>query len=420
MIPSKLKSKVKKLPNLPGVYIYKNSAAKVIYVGKAINLKKRVTQYFLSSSALGPKTRALVSQIASIEIKLVDSEIEALILESSLIKKHHPKYNSQLKDDKSYIYINISRQPLPQVSSVHFNKIRPRSFVYGPFPNTPAVKSLLKTIRRRFPFYTKKHHPSQKCLYCHLHLCPGPTPDPKLYRQNIGKIKKILSGNFKKLQTQLKREIKKATKVQDFELAILARDQLSALNYIVGGWKSLSFLYSSINLPSDTDNIAVANLLTLLQPYFSGLKKISRIEAYDVSNLGSNHFTAAMSVFDHSHLDHSQYRQFKIYTKSTPDDQFMMAEALSRRLRHQDWPLPDLILVDGGKPQVTAAVAICHLPIIGLAKKEETVVFKVGDNWQQVNLPPSSHSLRLLQNLRNEAHRFANRYRKKLIQNQLK
>ena len=420
MIPSKLKSQIKKLPNSAGVYIYKNSSGKIIYIGKAINLKKRVTQYFLSGSALGPKTQTLVSQIASIETKLVDSEIEALILESFLIKKHRPKYNSQLKDDKNYIYITISRQVLPQVSSVHSNKIPPRSFVYGPFPNTPAVKSLLKTIRRHFPFYTKKHHPSQKCLYCHLHLCPGPQPDPKLYRQNIGKIKKILSGNFKGLQRQLKKEIKEATQTQDFEFAILARDQLLALNYIVYGWKSLSSLYSSINLSSDTNNMAVTDLLTLLRPFLPRLKKLNRIEAYDISNSGSSYFTAAMSVYDHNHLDHGQYRQFKIYTKSTPDDQHMIAEALSRRFRHQDWTLPDLVLVDGGKPQVTAAIAVCSVPVIGLAKKEETIVFRVGDNWQQVNLPVSSHSLRLLQNLRNEAHRFANRYRKKLIQNQLK
>jgi len=418
MLSPKLKDQIKKLPTTPGVYIYCDQNKKIIYVGKAINLKNRVSQYFSRPDALGSKTQILVAQIATIQTKTLGSEIEALILESSLIKKHRPKYNSQLKDDKNYIYICITKDKLPLVFSAHLNKLPQNAYIYGPFPDASAVKSILKTIRRFFPFYSRPHMP-QKCLYCHLRLCPGPHPDSKLYRQNIGKIKKILSGSFKKLQTQLKQELKISSKKQNYELAILARDQLLALNYIVGGWKSLSSLLSTVNLQADANQTAINELLSFLKPYFAKLKKINRIEAFDISNSGSNYFTAAMSVFSQDKLDHSQYRQFKIYTKTTPDDPAMLAEAISRRLKHPDWPMPDLILLDGGKPQLSAVSSFTALPLIGLAKKEETLIFKSASSWHQVNLPSTSHALLLLQNLRNEAHRFANRYRQKLIQKTL-
>ena len=423
-----LKKTIKNLSTTPGVYIYKNKNKKIIYIGKAINLKNRVNQYFSRPDALGPKTQALVSQIASITTKNVGSEIEALILEASFIKKYRPKYNSQLKDDKNYLYICITKHKLPQVFSAHLNKLPSNAFIYGPFPSGSAVKSILKTIRRLFPFYSRPHS-KKRCLYCHLGLCPGPSPNPASYRQNIGNIKKILSGNFKKLQTQLKKDIKASTAKQDFESAIIFRNQLQALNYIVSGWHNLSDLFSSVNLASDTTNSATQNLVSLLQPYFPRLKKIERIEGYDISQMGSRHFVAAMSVFQQGRLDHSQYRQFKIKTLSTADDPQMMAEEISRRLKHDAWPLPDLILVDGGKPQAKAASAAVlserssakdlPIPLIGLAKKEETIIIKTNKRWQKINLPKNSHSLLLLQNLRNEAHRFANRYRKKLIKKSL-
>jgi len=185
-----------KLPTTPGVYIYRNLIGEIIYVGKAINLKKRVSQYFQRHDALGPKTHTLVSQIDSIETKVVASEIEALILESSLIKKYRPKYNSLLKDDKSYLYITISKNRLPFISTARSSNLPGNADIFGPFPNGFAVKTLLRTIRHIFPFYTTALHPKTKCLYCHLGLCPGPDPDMKLYRLNISKIKNILKGRF--------------------------------------------------------------------------------------------------------------------------------------------------------------------------------------------------------------------------------
>lgn len=415
---------IKKIPQKPGVYIYKNKENKIIYIGKAINLKKRVTQYFQTDHALGYKTSRLVSEIDSVSFKTVNSEIEALVLESSLIKQYRPKYNSQLKDDKSYIYISISKDKYPIIKPAFKSTLKQNDIFYGPFPDGRSVKSILKTTRHIFPYYSKKHI-NKKCLFCHLGLCPGPNPNQKEYRANIIKIKKILSGNFKKLINDLKKEMKIASSAENFELARTKRDQINSLNYVISGWKNLNNLYQDIQLVDDKYQKAIDELELILKPYFSKLQKINRIEAYDISNLGSKYFVGSMVVFQMNKIDNSQYRQFKINTKVTPDDQYMIKEVIYRRLKHHEWDYPDLIVVDGGKPQVSAAIdalkysaknilspKIC---IIGLAKKYETIIIKNLDNWQEISLPKNSPSLLLLQQLRNEAHRFANRYRKKLI-----
>jgi len=241
---------LKSIPSSPGVYIYKNSDNKIIYVGKAINLKKRVTQYFQRDDALGPKTLQLVSNIAKIDYHIVGSEIEALILESSLIKQYRPKYNSQLKDDKSYIYITISKDKIPLIKSAFKSNLNSDLIFFGPFPDGSAVKNLLKTIRVIFPFYSS-HHGSKKCLYCHLNLCPGPTPDLKEYKKNILKIKSILNGNFSKLISRLSKEMFSFSKSENFEMAKTRRDQINSLNYVISGWRSLNNLYKNIELQED-------------------------------------------------------------------------------------------------------------------------------------------------------------------------
>jgi excinuclease ABC subunit C len=219
---------LKNIPSSPGVYIYKNSDNKIIYIGKAINLKKRVSQYFRSDEALGYKTKQLVSQISSIDFKVVSSEIEALILESSLIKQYRPKFNSQLKDDKSYIYITVSKDKIPLIKPAFKSNLNQNCFFYGPFPDSAAVKNLLKTIRVIFPFYSSHHNP-KKCLYCHLGLCPGPDPDIKEYKKNIIRIKHILNGNFSKLILKLEKEMTVFSKSQNFEMAKIRRDQITSL-----------------------------------------------------------------------------------------------------------------------------------------------------------------------------------------------
>lgn len=410
---------LKNIPASPGVYIYKNSDNKIIYIGKAVNLKKRVSQYFQSDEALGYKTQKLVSQIAKIDYKIVGSEIEALILESSLIKQYRPKFNSQLKDDKSYIYITISKDKLPIIKPAFKSTLNKNSIFYGPFPDSFAVKNLLKTIRPIFPFYSKKHEVDKKCLYCHLNLCPGPNPDIKEYKKNISRIKNILNGNFSRLISKLEKEMTIFSKSENFEIAKVRRDQINSLNYIISGWRNLNNLYQKVDLQEDQISKALRDLKTILSPYFPKLKTIHRFEAYDISNLGSKYFVGSMVVFQQGRIDKNEYRQFKIYSKITPDDQFMIKEIIYRRLKHPEWTYPDFILVDGGKPQVSAATSISTIPIIGLAKKQEIIVIKIGDLWEEIKLSKHSPSLQLLQQLRDEAHRFANHYRKHIIESNL-
>jgi len=433
---------LKNLPNFPGVYIYRNRVGEIIYVGKAINLKKRVTQYFQRDDALGPKTKTLVAQIDSIETRVVNSEIEALILEASLIKKHLPKYNSALRDDRSYLYIVITKDILPLVYSTHASSLPANSEVFGPFPSGRDVASLLKTVRRIFPYFNKKHGP-KPCLFCHLNLCPGPNISEITYRQTIKKIKQILSGKFSLIRRSLAKEMKTASSLQNFEEALNLKKQLDSLDYIVSGWHSLSTLFATVELSTDRQNQSLSELATTLSPYLK-IKKLSRIECFDISQLGNKYFVGSMSVAIDGKLQNSEYRQFKIKNviARSPrrsnlhsvgfqsNDPLMIKEVLYRRLQHPEWGTPDLLVVDGGKPQISAGLSLVethdraslqikNILIIGLAKKSETIVIKTGSSWREINLPPSSSALRLLQNLRNEAHRFANRYRRLLIKKEL-
>lgn len=412
------------LPSSPGVYIYRNADNKIIYVGKAINLKKRVSQYFQRDDALGFKTTQLVSQIATIETKTVDSELQALVLEASLIKKYKPKFNSQLRDDKSYAYITITTDDLPLVYSSRRANLNPRYANFGPFPNGGAVRTLLRTIRHVFPYFNKIHPADKLCLYCHLGLCPGPHVDPQIYRQTIGKIKKLLNGNFNSLLVSLKRDMTTASKLQDYEAALSARNQLQSLEYIISSWRGVNSLFEKVDLQDDQVSSALNELKTTLIPYFPFLESINRLECYDISNLGSNYFVGSMVVFQNGQIDKSDYRKFKIYSKTTPDDQLMIREIVWRRLKHPEWPYPQLIVVDGGKPQVASIhqidrlfpnTALTKIAVIGLAKRLETIVIKEGDDWVEINLPANSTALHLLQRLRDEAHRFANRYRQQLM-----
>lgn len=404
---------LKSIPSKPGVYIYKDKDNKIIYVGKAINLKKRVSQYFQKDNSLNPKTQKLVSLIKNINYYIVGSEVEALILEANFIKLYKPKYNSQLTDDKNYIYICISKQDYPRIFTSQLSKLDDKKYLtYGPFPDSTSAKFLLKSIRSIFPFRTfVKYHP-KNCLYCHLGLCPGANPNLNDYQKTITKIKKILTGQTKKLIDQLQIEMFAFSKSLNYELALTRKKQIESMVYITSSWKNIGKLTNQINLSSSAWLSAINELKSIFT-----VSNLNRIEAYDISN-SSNFFVGSMVVFQNGIIDNSAYRQFKIKTKSSQDDQYMIAEIVKRRLNHPDWPYPQIILVDGGKPQVSAVMPLIKhksILLIGLAKKEETIITYVNSNWQEIKLPKYSNALRLLQHLRNESHRYANRYRLKLL-----
>lgn len=416
--PKHLQAKLKKLPDLPGVYIYKNSTGQIIYVGKAINLNKRVHQYFQRDDALGPKTTTLVSQIANIETRVVESEIQALLLEASLIKKHQPKYNSQLTDNKSYIYICLTKEKYPRIFATHKSKLNQQDEFYGPFPDGGSVRQLLKTIRKIFPYRSCRVLPKKPCIYHQLGLCTAPCVTPAGYGQYVGKIRRFLRGNITWLMLDLKQKMKQASINHQFEEALVHRNQLEALTYITSGWRSLSAMFKTIELADDQTSQATNQLLTTLQPYFPQLSKLERIECFDISNFGNNYFVGSMTVFSEGKVNSSDYKQFKIYTKQDQDDMYMLKEVVWRRLKHPEWGTPDLIVLDGGIPQlsVVSSLNIKNIALVGLAKKQETIVIQSGGKFIEINLPKDSQAIFLLQRLRDEAHRFANRYRKKLME----
>ncbi len=403
---------LKSIPSKPGVYIYKDKDNKIIYVGKAINLKKRVSQYFQKDNGLNPKTKKLVSLIKNINYYIVGSEVEALVLEANFIKLYKPKYNSQLTDDKNYIYICISKENYPRIFTSQLSKLDDKKYLtYGPFPDSTSAKFLLKSIRHIFPYRTfVKYHP-KNCLYCHLGLCPGANPNLNDYQKTITKIKKILTGQTKKLIDQLQTEMFAFSKSLNYELALTRKRQIESMVYITSSWKNIGKLTSQINLSSSVWLSAINELKSIFT-----ISDLNRIEAFDISN-SSNFFVGSMVVFQKGIIDNSAYRQFKIKTKTSQDDQYMIAEIVKRRLNHLDWSYPQIILVDGGKSQVSAVLPLIKdkkILLIGLAKKEETIVTYVDSGWQEIKLPKFSNALRLLQHLRNESHRFANRYRLKL------
>jgi len=230
---AKLIGKIELLPEKPGIYQFINKFEKVIYVGKANNLKNRVSSYFHLKN-LGPKTKKMIQNAYDLKWIVVASEIEALLLEARLIKELKPKYNSILKDDKSHLYIKITNNEVPQVITARREKPSKSIQLFGPFPSSRTVRNVLVTLRRIFPYCTHKRRP-KSCLYVHLGLCPDPYKSRetrKTYRKNITKIITLLKGKRKSLIRNLIREMEKLAKLEKYEEAAKIKKQIDDINYI--------------------------------------------------------------------------------------------------------------------------------------------------------------------------------------------
>lgn len=441
-----LLKRISKLPAKPGVYFFKNSKGETIYIGKAINLKNRVKSYFQRINQLLPFTQKMVSEIKNIEIKVLHSEFEALLIEAKLINDQQPYYNIRSKDDKRFLMIAVSCDPYPRIYTVRrrqslwrheAGKKVAEEVYFGPFPSSSDVKMVLKTIRRIFPYCTcinakraKMNAKNAKaCMYYHLGLCPGCCIGyPKIkYRRTIKKIIRLLNGDTKGLIRQLTKEMKTASKKQDFEGAAVIKKQIESLNYVTLNWQVLT-----------NEGLALELGMDQLQQTFKEAKQIlpqltslSRVECYDISNLYGKEATGSLVVFSNLIPDKNQYRKFRIRQLQSPDDTAMLYEVLNRRLNHPEWSYPDLIVVDGGKGQISGAFAALRnyqstiIPLVGLTKKEETIIrpnitgFSI-INFEEIRLPRNSSFLKLIQALRDESHRFAKKYhillrKKKLI-----
>lgn len=373
---------------MPGVYIYKNHHKAILYVGKAKNLKNRVKSYFQSPVLLGPKTANLVSQINSIEYIEVNSEVEALLLESKLIKKFKPKYNIIAKDDKSPYYIHITKDKYPKPIINHLAT----GSIAGPFLSGFVTRSILRQFRHVAP-YCMSVHPERPCFYTHLGLCD---PDISKYRQNIAKLKKLLRGEFSKVKKELVLAMNLASKCHDFEKASQYRDKIRNLEYLLLNPVSADEYLVNPNLVEDKRQEALKNLKILGND-------LHRIEMFDISNLSGTFATGAMTVAIDGQITPREYRHFTIH-QDNPNDVEMMREMLMRRLKRDDWPMPDLIILDGGKAQLS--IVNWSIPTYGLAKQDE-IIFDV--NGQEIKLERSNPGLQLLQKLRDEAHRFSRR-----------
>lgn len=423
-------STISSLPEIPGVYQYFDESGKILYVGKANNLKKRVSSYFRNNNH-EEKTRQLVSFISTIEIIPVESEFEALNLEARLINKYKPHYNIILKDDKHYLYIKITDEEFPQVTVSRREDDKKSSF-FGPYPSSATVKVMLRYLRHIFPFCSQKRTAKKPCFYTHLGLCnpcPGDIKNKssgeretlkRKYRLNIRRLKDLLNGKTKYIQTELQSQMKEDARQERFEEAARIRDTLNKIDYLITHFDRTERYLENPNLARDTWRDEQSELTKVLSPYFSNLKEIHRIECYDVSNISGKLSVGAMVTFINGEPFKNQYRKFRLKTTGKPDDFAMHSEMMARRLRHaEDWPFPEIFIIDGGKPQLVAIRKVFSelnvtTPVIGLAKQEEEiVVFDKGD-FGKIRLTRNSPALKLIQRLRDESHRFAHSYHEKL------
>lgn len=414
------------IPHKPGVYMFKNKSRRVIYVGKAIDLYHRVASYFAKFHD-APKTNVLVSEIASVETIIVESELEALILEANLIKKYLPEFNVSLKDDKDYLYIKITQEDFPKVITARVADLQDSLKYFGPFPSSKTVRDTLKALRRVFPWCSSAHprgvsaNPPRgwnvrACFYYHLGLCPGACIGKITksdYRKNIFRLLQLLEGKKENLLDDLAKEMDQASKNQNFEEAGRFKKMIGGIGYLTQSNRVKSYLENP-NFLEDERQKVLESLQKILQ-----LPKLpERIECYDISNIQGHESTGSMVVLTNGDIDKSQYRKFKIRMTGRSNDVGMHREMMRRRLKHKEWPFPDLIIVDGGIAQANGVnyelrSMRYEVSVYGIAKRMEWLYSPDGNI---IKLPKSHPASKLLQKIRDEAHRFAISYYRKLHQ----
>jgi len=408
------------IPHKSGVYIYKNHEARIIYVGKALDLYHRVGSYF--SGADNPRTAQLVSQIAGLETIIVESELEALIVEANLIKKYKPHYNIKLTDDKDYLYIKVTKEQFPRILVARKQDLKGSLKFFGPFPSATTVRNTLKNLRRVFPWCSNPKTASKglafrACFYYHLGLCSGPCAgeiSQTEYKKIIKRFITFMSGKKEQLIGELIKEMNIYAAKQDFELAGRVKRTLEGITYLTQPNRAQVYLENP-NFLEDERKRALDELKQVLRlPTFP-----ERIEGYDISNIQGKDAVASLVVLTNGEIDKSQYRKFKMLISGKPDDYAMHQETIRRRMKHPEWRTPDVILIDGGKGQVSAVYQQIQqtgpeefkkIPIFGLAKRMEWLYTTDG---QEIRLPRQSRVLGLLQKLRDEAHRFAITFHRK-------
>ncbi len=380
----------------------KSAQGKILYIGKASSLRKRVGSYFQKKS-FQPKTAILVKKIKDIDFILCGTEAQALILEACLIKEKKPKYNIVLRDGKNYPYIEITNEDFPRIL-VSRPKTKNSSIFFGPYTSAKIVKDALKMIRRVFPYRSclsiGKGRPGKPCFYYHLNLCPAPLSggiSKFEYKKNIQNICRILSGEKRILIRGLEKEMSRASARSRFEEAARLRDRLFAVYNLYSGRQQLHQI------------IFLKELLHL--------RKLPLvIEAVDVSNIQGKESTASVVVFTDGLPQKSSYRRYHIKGVNKQDDYRMICEVVRRRyhrLKQEGKPLPQLLIVDGGRAHADGAARElrklhCSIAIVAIAKKNEELWLP--EKKGPIVISRDNPSLQLIQRLRDEAHRFARKY----------
>lgn len=431
------KANFRNLPKNPGIYIFWNKN-KIIYIGKAINLKNRLNSYLQINLDL--KTRNMIGLSQNISLIKVENELEALLLEAYLIKKNQPKYNIIAKDDKNPLYIKITKEKYPRIlTSRKIDELK-KDYIsfFGPFPSSYIVKDVLKILRKTFSYSDHKIG-KKACLYNQIGLC-NPCPSliesiknlkekselKKLYLSKIRIINTILKGDYRKIQKDLFKRMNSYAKEEKFEEATIIKNQLKSMEYITQPIIRPKYFSDNPNLNEDIISSQLTELSLLIKK-LSGIRlNLNRIECYDVSHISGVSTTAAMVVFIKGQEDKKLYRHFKILNNKKNDDLSSLQEVAKRRIKHlKDWGKPDLIVVDGGINQTKNfynEFSKENIMVVGIAKRYETLIIpKITNNHLVFRnyVLPNNQAKRLVQRLRNEAHRFAQRYHNILFKKRL-
>jgi excinuclease ABC subunit C len=403
----------KAAPTASGIYVFTGKAGKVLYVGKAVNIRNRVKSYFKKVD--NPRIRAMVDKSIGLKFIETDSEIEALILESQYIKKYKPRFNVVMRDDKQYFYVAITKEDFPKIFLTHQKK--DKAEYIGPFTDGKAIRATLKLLRRIFPYCTCKQKHANYCLNYHIDNCLGycclknKKESNKEYKKNVAAIKQILTGKKNILIKKLTKEMNQSAKKEKFEKSIQLRGQIEKLRRV----------FENARIIQETKK-KDSKILKNLKKIFRLKEAPQRIEGYDISNIHGIFATASMIVFENGEPNKKEYKKFKIRISGRANDTAMLKEVLDRRFRHPEWPLPDLILIDGGKGQLNAAISALEekdlsIPVISLTKDAQHKASHIFSSTldKKTNLKDLDSEVKnLVVYVDAEAHRFAIKYYREL------
>lgn len=425
-----LKEKVRRLTHQPGVYMMKDRLGQTIYVGKAKDLKKRVSTYFQASRKLmvaQPKVRAMIDLIRDFDIIIVKSEAEALLLEGQLIKKYKPRYNTDFTDDKRFLLVRVDpRESLPRFRLTR-NRTDSNSRYYGPFAHSNHLRKTLAELRRKFGILLSDAKPldlgdgrwrlyddARAEIYEHKNEITEAD-----YQERLEAACNFLDGKAKEWLAELKEQMLVAAETKAYEKAASLRDMITALEATTHRTRKFER-----NLLGTHNH---GQVVKRLKDKLSLPTAPKQMECFDISHISGSFCVASMVAFKDGKPDRKNYRRFKIKSFVGNDDFRAMEEVVGRRYRRlhdEEKPFPDLVVIDGGAGQVTAALkaflgqGLEPPALIGLAKRNETVIFS--DGREPLNLPHHDPALRLLQHIRDEAHHFANSFNAELRSKRLR